>query len=79
MPSANGPGTEKNILLYQRFVLTLVLNSKSVAIMKKKRFKLEVASSNKDNIQPRKARKFATNSLRLILTFMLSKWPPVAL
>lgn len=79
MPSANGPGTENNILLYQRFVLTLVLNSKSVAIMKKKRFKLEVASSNKDNIQPRKARKFATNSLRLILTFMLSKWPPVAL
>lgn len=45
----------------------------------KKRFKLEVASSNEDNMQPRKARKFATNSLRLILTFMLSKWPPVPL
>ena len=36
MPSPNGPGTEKNILLYQRFVLTLMLKSKSVAIMKKK-------------------------------------------
>ena len=36
MPSPNGPDTEKNILLYQRFVLTLMLKSKSVAIMKKK-------------------------------------------
>lgn len=40
MPSANGPGTENNILLYQRFVLTLMLNSKSVAIMKKKKIQI---------------------------------------
>lgn len=52
-------------MIYQRFVLTLILNSK-VWRSWRKRFTLEVVSSNEENTQPRKERKMAANTITYV-------------